>query len=275
MRPMVGTIFRRRWVEKLEPRIRELTRALLAEVQDQATFDFAAVLSREVVCELVGIPATDRAQPRADNDLLNHCEDGSAECSAESLATELHLMLFYADLICERATRHPCHDRTSHTMAGRVNNRPPTDAQMLAFVFLMVSVANKSIGTLLGLVWHYDALFPDVQRADIYGRVADWTDESLRCDSPTEMVGRTLKGATWMHGTEVPEGTRIALVPGWSNRDPAAFPVPDGFDLNRVRSHMLSSARGPHLCIGSSLPRWRSPLRWRNSARWCPTTKWT
>jgi cytochrome P450 len=74
MRRLAGAVFK-----PLEPRIRELTRSLLAEVLERPAFDFAAVLPDDVMCELVGIPAADRAQIRADNDLLNHCEDGSGQ----------------------------------------------------------------------------------------------------------------------------------------------------------------------------------------------------
>lgn len=59
--PAGGSRLQPRWVERLEPRIRELTRSLLAEVLERPAFDFTAVLPSDVMCELVGIPAADRA----------------------------------------------------------------------------------------------------------------------------------------------------------------------------------------------------------------------
>jgi cytochrome P450 len=51
----------------------------------------------------------------------------------------------------------------------------------------------------------------------------------------------------------VPEGARIAVLPGSANRDAAVFPEPDRFDLDRDTSAMISFGHGPHFCLGASL----------------------
>jgi cytochrome P450 len=256
LRRLARAVLMPRWVEALEPRVRELTRSLLAEVLERPVFDFAAdfaaVLPSEVMGELIGIPAADRAWIRADNEVLNHCEDGSEHRPAEANAAGLRLAVYYAQLISERR-RRPADDLTSRAIAARVDGRPLNDSQLVAFLFLMVSVTNESTGKMIGLAWHYGAAWPDVQRAGLNGRAADWAGESLRYDSPTQMVGRTLTRATGFHGTTVPAGARIALLPASANRDPAAFADPDAFDLDRDRGGMLSFGRGPHFCLGAAL----------------------
>jgi len=256
LRRLVGTFFRPRWVESLEPRIRELARRRLAALADRSSFDFAtdyaAVLPSEVMCEVLGIPPADRAQIRADNDLLNYCQDGTEHRTDESIAAGLRLALYYATLINERR-RHPGDDLTSKMIAARVDGQPLTDAQLVAFLFLMVSVTNESTGKEIGLAWHYGALFPEVQRAGLNGRAADWAYESLRYDSPTQMIARTLTRETVIHGTTVPEGARVALLLASANRDPAVFTDPDVFDLDRDTSPMLSFGRGLHFCLGAVL----------------------
>jgi cytochrome P450 len=256
LRRLVATVFKPRWVERLEPRIRELARSRLATLLDGPAFDFAAdyaaVLPSDVMCELVGIPAADRASIRADNDLLNHCEDGSDHRPSEAIAAGFRLALYYASLI-SKLRRHPGDDLTSKAIAARVDGNPLTDAQLVAFLFLMVSVTNESTGKLIGLAWHYGAVFPEVQRAGLNGRAADWTGETLRYDNPTQMVARTLTREAVIHGTTVPEGARVALLPASANRDRAVFANPDVFDLDRDRNAMLSFGRGPHYCLGAAL----------------------
>src|SRR5690606_3451598 len=78
LRRLVGNVFKPGWVQGMETRVRELTLARLEPVLDEATFDFAEFaggLPNDVICEIVGIPAADRDMIRAENDLLNHCEN--------------------------------------------------------------------------------------------------------------------------------------------------------------------------------------------------------
>jgi cytochrome P450 len=117
----------------------------------------------------------------------------------------------------------------------------------------MVSVTNESTGKEIGLAWYYGAMFPDVQRAGLNGRASDWAYESLRYDSPTQFVARTLTRETVIHGTTVPEGARVVLLFASANRDPAVFSNPDVFDLDRDTSPMLSFGRGRHFCLGAAL----------------------
>ena len=40
-----------------------------------------------------------------------------------------------------------------------------------------------------------------------------------------------------------------------ANRDPAVFPAPDAFDLDRSNRRHLAFAQGPHVCVGVHLAR--------------------
>ncbi|SBT65681.1 hypothetical protein GA0070622_2684 [Micromonospora sediminicola] len=256
MRRLLGNTFKPRWVESMETRVRELARARLASALECTTFDFAAdfaaALPNDVMCELVGIPAADRDWIRADNDRLNECEDGTDERSGEAVAAGFRLAVYYVDLI-GRLRKHPGDDLTSAMIQARVDGRPLTDAQIVAFLFLLVSATNESTGKLLGLAWYYGWRFPEVQRAGLNGRATAWGNETLRYDSPSQMMARALTRETVIHGTRLPEGARVALLPASANRDRRVFPRPDSFDLERDTSQMISFGRGPHFCLGAAL----------------------
>jgi len=256
MRRLLGPVFKARWVESMQRRVRDLVRARLDPLLEQPEFDFAvdfaAALPNDVMCEVMGIPAADRDGIRADNDLLNHCEDGSEVRSRESIEAGVRLAVYYVSLVLDRR-RHPGHDLTSTLVAARVDGRPLTDSQVVAFLFLLVSATNESTGKLIGNAWYHGWRMPEIQQAGLNGRAQDWGNETLRYDSPSQMMARTLTADTDLHGTRLPAGARVALLPASANRDWRVFPDPDRFDLDRDTSRYLSFGHGPHFCIGMML----------------------
>lgn len=258
MRRLLGTAFKRQWVAALEPRVRELARARLAPVHDRPGFDFAAdfasPLPNDVMCEVVGIPAVDRERIRADNDLLNTSEDGTEERSQATVGAGMRLAMYYVGLIND-LRRRPGDDLTSRMIEARVDGVPLTDSQIVAFLFLLVSATNDSTGKLIGNALHHGWREPGVQRAGLDGRAASWAEETLRFDSPSQMVARTLTADTVLHGVTVPAGARVALLPASANRDRAVFPDPEVFDLDRDTTRQISFGHGPHFCLGAALAR--------------------
>jgi cytochrome P450 len=257
MRRTVGAVFKKRWVADTEPRVRELTRQRLEPLLERETFDLAgelaAALPHDVMCEVMGIPVADRDALRADNDLLNHCEDGVAERSAETVTAGLRLATYYVQHV--RATRRrPGDDLTSRLVAARVDGGPLTDHQLVAMLFLLVSATNESTGKLLGLAWYHGWRMPEVRRAGLNGQAAEWGLETLRYDSPSQMTARTLTRDTTIHGERVPAGARVALLPASANRDEREFADPDTFRLDRgTEGRHISFGLGPHFCLGAAL----------------------
>lgn len=258
LRGLVRHAFSPREVPRLEGRIRELARARLAPLLSKPGFDFAgefaAALPNDVICELIGIPAADRDRIRALNDQLKLHEDSSESATADQRLAGLRLAEYYIGLIADRR-RHPGDDLTSLLVQARADEEPLTDMQLVSFLFLLVSGTNDSAGKLLGNAWYHGWLLPDVQRAGLNGRAADWMEESLRYDTPSQMTARTLTEDIELHGTRVPAGARVALLPASANRDRRVFRDPDRFDLNRDTSQSISFGHGPHFCLGAALAR--------------------
>jgi cytochrome P450 len=258
MRGLVRHAFSPRQVPRLEPLIRELARARLRPLMSRPSFDFAgefaAALPNDVICALIGIPATDRDQVRADNDELKLHQDKSNRATAGQQLAGLRLAEYYIGLITARR-RQPGDDLISALVQARVDGAPLTDMQLVSFLYLLVSGTNDSAGKLLGNAWYHGWLRPDVQWAGLNGRAADWVEETLRYDTPSQMTARTLTRDTEIHGTRIPAGSRVALLPGSANRDRRVFRDPDRFDLDRDTSESISFGHGPHFCLGASLAR--------------------
>jgi cytochrome P450 len=257
-RRLASSHFTPRFAAGLEERIRELARARLAPLRDQDTFDFAgeyaAALPNDVVCEMLGVPFEDWDQLRADTDQLNQREDGSDERGETAVLAALRLATYFVELINDMR-RKPRENLTSQMIDSEVGGVKLTDAEIVAFLFLVVSAGNESTGKTIGNAWYHGWLQPDIQRAGLNGRAEDWANESLRYDSGNQLTVRSLTEDTVIHGTPLKAGARIAILLGSANRDERVFADPDRFDLDRDTSKTISFGRGPHHCLGAPLAR--------------------
>jgi len=86
-------------------------------------------------------------------------------------------------------------------------------------------------------------------------RIGSWVEETLRFDSTSQALARTVTTDFTAHGQTVPAGERVLLLIGAANRDPAVFPEPDRYDLDRDTSELISFGAGRHYCLGANLAR--------------------
>lgn len=80
-------------------------------------------------------------------------------------------------------------------------------------------------------------------------------DETLRYNSPTQLVHRNTTEKIDMDGTHIPEGAMVAVSLGAANRDPDQYADPNRFDLHRAPGKIIPFGAGPHYCIGAHLAR--------------------
>lgn len=99
---------------------------------------------------------------------------------------------------------------------------------------------------------------PDIQqelRANP-ARIEDFLEELLRFDGSVKSGGRICRKSTTLGGVEIKAGTPILMSHMAANRDPARFPDPGKFDMDRPRiKEHLAFGRGAHTCIGAPLAR--------------------
>jgi len=260
MRSIVGKSFTPRRVAEMEDRIRALTIAHLAPALEAGHFDFvsdfAGLLPMDVISDLVGVPPSDRAEIRRLADLLVHREDGMNDIPPEGMEAALYLAGYYADMIADRRA-HERDDLTWSLLQVEVDGDRLTDDEMISFLFLLVVAGNETTTKLLGNAWYWGWRNPD-QRAKPFadaGRVADWTEETLRYDTSSQMLLRVARRPIELHGTTIAEGERVLLLVGSANRDESVFPDPDRYDIDRDTSKLVSFGSGRHFCMGAPLAR--------------------
>jgi len=260
MRGLVSRAFTPRRVAEMEVGIRALTVGHLEPALDAGSFDFVSDLAgrvpMDVISELLGVPAADRDRLRRLSDLLIHREEGVTDIPPAGIEAFVELVGYYAELITDRRA-HRGDDLVSALCDAEVDGDRLTDDEITSFLFLMVVAGNETTTELLAHAWYWAWRHPD-ERAKPFadpGRTPAWVEETLRYDTPTQMLARTTCTDVTLHGQVVPAGQWVLLLAGSANRDERYVPDPDRFDLDRDVTGLASFGTGRHYCLGASLAR--------------------
>ena len=260
MRSIVAKSFTPRRVAAMEDEIRRLAVTHLEPALERGSFDFvtdiAAKLPMDVISELVGVPASDRAELRRLADLLVHREEGVTDVPPEGLEAALALAGYYAEMVAERRRRQH-DDLTWALLQADIDGDRLSDDEVIGFLFLLVVAGNETTTKLLGNAWYWGWRNPD-QRAKPLAdpsRVPDWVEETLRYDNSTQMLLRVTRQAVRVQGVDIEAGRRVLLLIGSANRDEAVFAAPDCYDVDRVTRDLVSFGSGRHFCLGAPLAR--------------------
>ena len=260
MRSIVGKSFTPRRVAAMEDDIRALAVAHLAPALEAGSFDFiadfAGLLPMDVISELVGVPASDRAEIRRLADLLIHREDGMTDIPAEGLDAALTLAGYYGEMVADRRRREH-DDLTWSLLQAEIDGDRLTDDEVISFLFLLVVAGNETTTKLLANAWFWAWRFPDQKALALGdpGRTPQWVEETLRYDTSSQMLLRVTTGDVELLGTVIGDGARVLLLVGSANRDGEVFEDPDRYHLDRDTSKLISFGGGRHFCLGAPLAR--------------------
>jgi cytochrome P450 len=261
LRTLVSKGFTPRRIRELEPRVRELAQTHLDAALQSESFDFiaefAGKLPMDVISELMGVPEPDRPRIRALADGVLHREEGLSDVPQSALQASIDLMAYYTELIAE-FKKTPADNLTSALLEAEIDGDRLTDEEILAFLFLMVIAGNETTTKLLGNAVYWAARNPD-QLAQVFAdhtKIPLWVEETLRYDTSSQILARTVAHDLTMYGTTVPEGDVLLLLPGSANRDDRVFPDADDYQIGReIGSKLVSFGSGAHFCLGAHLAR--------------------
>jgi hypothetical protein len=244
-------------VAELEPNIRRLTRAWLDPLLERRSFDliaeFAAGIPVAVISELVGVPPADRNRVHQLSQRIMFRDERTSGISAAIRQALDELSEYYAALAAAR--RHqPTNDLISMLVKAEIDGDKLTHDEVVAVLLLMSVAGNETTPRLVGSAWHAAWQHPS-QCATAFAHPAQWVEETLRYDGPSQLTARHITTAIEMYGAVVPAGSRMLLLGAAANRDPRVFPDPERFDVTRDTSPTLAFGIGPHFCLGAALAR--------------------
>ncbi len=257
-RKLISESFSPRAVRALEPQIQQLAKHYVTEAAERGQFDFMRDIARPIPMDaigiIIGVAESDRSEVQRLLDRTVHREDGATTIGPEQIRAFKELTEYYASLVAARRER-PQADLVSQLVHAEIDDRPVTDEEITGMLHLLGGASTVTTIDLLGNAWYWAWRNPDQQHKALGGEVNGWIEETLRYDSPVQMVIRKVIQPFTLHDTEVPAGAQLLMLMGSANRDGDVFTDPDTFDIARDASKLLSFSGGPHLCVGNLLAR--------------------
>ena len=124
-----------------------------------------------------------------------HRDDGVNDVPPEAIEASINLIVYYQDMVAQRRKK-PSDDLTSALLEAEIDGDRLTDDEILGFMFLMVIAGNETTTKLLANAAFWGHKNPD-QLAPVYddlSRIPLWVEETLRYDTSSQILARTVVG---------------------------------------------------------------------------------
>ena len=262
LRKLVTKVFTPRAVRVLAPRIEAIVDALLAPAVERGSMevigDLAYPLPATVICELLGIPETERDLNRRAAAAIAPTLDPVV--SDEQIATAEQAMSewdgYIRGLLAERRKR-PGEALLDALLAVEEDGTRLSEDEVAANATFLFAAGHETTTNLIGNGLLALLRSPDQMRA-LRGEpslVEGAIEELLRFDPPVQFTSRVPLEPTEIEGEPVNPGVPVLLLLGSANHDPRRYRDPAILDVRRRDVKPLSFGGGPHYCIGAALAR--------------------
>jgi cytochrome P450 len=266
LRALVSKAFTPKSVAALEPLVREISGELLDRVAAKGEMDiaddYAVPLPMAVIAAMLGIPAEDRDHFRRWNDAILRVSYLFGDASrAGAVMKEFDAttaeMDDYLRVLMARRRVSPRDDLLSRLAAAEVDGETLSSEDILGFFQLLLLAGSETTTNLINnavlcFMSHRDQL-ERVGRER--GLIPSAVEEVLRYRSPLHWMFRVATREVELHGQTLAAGSVVLAMIGSANRDGAAFPDPDAFDVARDPNPHLAFGHGVHFCLGAPLAR--------------------
>jgi len=267
LRNLVAKGFTPKEVAKVERYVTDKAKGVvdrMLEANPSGECDFvewiAAPLPLQIICEMMGIPASDTDQIFAWTNVILGAGDPEYGGTYENLMKVSLDIFAYAQAMGEDRRANPRDDLTSVLMAAEIDGDRLTPQEFGSFFILLVVAGNETTRNAISHGMKALTEHPD-QRDLWYGDFETHTktavEEIVRWASPVIHFRRTATADTALSGQTIEAGQKVVLFYNSANRDERIFTDPYRFDVTRplTPAQVGFGAGGPHFCLGANLAR--------------------
>ncbi|MGV9801375.1 cytochrome P450 family protein [Mycobacterium sp. NPDC003449] len=254
LRRLMSTAFTPRRVQALEPFIEHVVDDLLDNMNQSVDLasDFAEQVPMAVICELFGVPSSDRSNIRT----WTSTQFSTTATPEQTAAAARELAAYIRSLVeSKRGSRDD--DLTTaliraHDDEGQLSTQELVDSLRLMLIAGHETTLYLISSAVVALLTHPDQLNAVMES----NRWPDVIEETLRLHTP--VAGSAFRYAlrdVTVAGVEISSGEAIYLCYSGAGTDMAAYGDDAAcFDIDRKQSH-LAFSYGPHFCLGAPLAR--------------------
>jgi len=268
IRGLVTKAFTRRTIEQIRPHVEEIVNGLLDGVDGEMDVieDFAYPLPALVICELMGVPTSDRDRFKGMSGDIAPILDPftDPEILQKAINTAGLFVMYFADLI-EKRRADPQDDLLSALVAAEEGGRHLNMEELIGLCILLFIAGHETTQNLIG-----NGLFALLRNRkqlellrDDQSLSRNAIEELLRYDSPVQLTARSPVTDIEISGETIRKGEEVIVLLGAGNRDPAMFDDPDTLDITRDKIPVISFGGGVHFCLGAPLARLEGQIAFR------------
>jgi cytochrome P450 len=237
-----------------QPRIERIAGELLDGLEPGECVDviarFARPFAAGFIGELAGVPAGERdGYPLWANEMLT---GASSEAIAEG-GLKLHE---FALKMIDLKLREPGDDLFTQLLRTQESGVIDRDELASTYIALLVGGTEPTSAIGIGLLLLLNRPQAAARLLADPSLMAQCVEEIVRYEPPFRLLPpRFSDRPLELDGMTIPAGELILISPALVNHDPAYFPDPDEFDLDRRPKGHLGFGHGPHYCLGAELGR--------------------
>lgn len=264
LRKLINSGFTRRHVAILEPKIRDIVRGILANIEPGTVHEFAeeiaAPLPTRIIAQLLGAPPDDWEQFRAWSDAMTGSAD--PEIELDTLVAAGQLYEYFNQLISDRRAQAR-DDMLSILVNAEIDGLRLSDEELVNFAFLLLVAGNETTRNLIALGTLALIEHPDQLRmlVDDLSLIPAAVEEMLRWNSPVVHMARTATADVEIRGQRIRAGEVVVMLYGSANRDEDVFGSDaEEFNIARHPNPHIAFGCGEHSCLGAQLARLEAGL---------------
>jgi cytochrome P450 len=249
-------------VRALESYVSETLSTLWDEIPRPGPVEWMSVVANRlpmmVVCRLIGVPDEDAGRIAAWGYASTQLLEGlvSPDQLAAAGGAAMQLLAYVADQLARASGGTGAGMLASLADACAAGELDPQTAQFM--LVTLFSAGGESTASLIGSATELIASRPRLQHTlrEEPGLIPAFLEEVLRFEPPFRGHYRHVRNDCSLAGRDLAAGSRLILLWGAANRDPAHVDAPDDFRLDRPngKGH-LAFGKGAHFCVGAALAR--------------------
>jgi len=267
-RALVNKAFLPKRVAQLEGEIRDIAEGLLDRfIEDgrvELVTQFAVGVPLTVIADALGVDRADMPDFKRWSDdsvaplsgLLS--PDQMLQCARSRVEFQ-----HYMAARCLERQDEPRDDLLSDLVQARFDSgeragEPLAMHELLSVIQQLLVAGNETTTKLIAsgmqmLIDHPDQMAAVVADPSL---IPNLVEESLRAETPVQMLPRVAKVDAEVGGVTIPAGSLLFVLYGCANRDEAKYPGAAAFDVRRPNARTnLAFGQGPHFCPGAALAR--------------------